>query len=307
LVPAFVKRTPPYRWLRGVLQRRLNPLGTNQFLQYAPPGHFYSSIPDLEFVDRHRARLFDRAVSALPGIDTHDAEQLALLEQLAAFYPELPFTTDKSDGLRYYFENQFFRYADAIVLYSMLRQFRPRRVIEVGSGFSSSVMLDTNDKFLGRSVRFTFIEPEPSRLQDLINDDDKARNELIDAPVQDVPLDRFAALEANDILFIDSSHVAKVGSDVVHLLSYVLPALNHGVIVHFHDVFWPFEYPEEWIWEGRAWNEAYVLKAFLQFNSSFKILLFNSYVALRHPGAVARCLPLCATDGGASLWLTKCS
>jgi hypothetical protein len=110
-----------------------------------------------------------------------------------------------------------------------------------------------------------------------------------------------------DILFIESSHVAKIGSDVVYLVTEVIPRLKKGVIIHFHDIFWPFEYPEEWIRDGRAWNENYILKAFLQFNTQFKILLFNAYLALHHSNAMEHYLPLFMQGPGCSLWLEKTS
>ena len=128
---------------------------------------------------------------------------------------------------------------------------------------------------------------------------------MIAADVQDVSPEHFQSLEANDVLFIDSSHVMKVGSDVVYLLSDVLPSLKRGVVVHFHDIFWPFEYPESWLLDGRAWNEAYGLKAFLQFNSSFEIVFFNSYLSVHHRNILERHLPLFLRNPGGSLWLRK--
>jgi predicted O-methyltransferase YrrM len=307
MIPRIVTQLPGYRSARRRFHELVDPFATNPFVQYAPPGHFYSPLPDLEFIERHRARLFDRGAGAVSGIDNNIEQQLALVEQFARFYPELPFPIEKSADLRYYFNNQYFGYADAVILYSMLRYYRPHRVIEVGSGFSSAVMLDTNDRFLEGRLQLTFIEPFPERLLSLMTSDDRARTEIISAPVQEVTLDRFESLQAGDLLFIDSSHMAKVGSDVVHLLTHVLPMLATGVIVHFHDVFWPFEYPEEWIRLGRAWNEAYFLKAFLQFNASFRILLFNSYLNVHHREVLERRLPLFLKDGGGSLWIARIS
>lgn len=301
----FLKRIPGYRRLRDAVRRRYDRYGDNPFLDFAPPGHFYSPLPDLVLVHRHRATLFDRQVTSIPGIDPEAESQLALLDEFSSYYDELPFRDEPGPGLRYYFQNPWFSYGDAIVLYSMLRHRRPRRVIEVGSGFSSAVMLDTNDRFLAREIAFTLVEPYPERLLSLLSDEDRQRCEIIVEDVQAVPLERFAALKANDILFVDSSHVAKIGSDVVHLLTNILPALTKGVVVHFHDTFWPFEYPEEWIREGKAWNENYVLKAFLQFNAKFKILFFNSYLAIHHRDAVQRTLPLFLKNTGGSLWLEK--
>ena len=122
----------------------------------------------------------------------------------------------------------------------------------------------------------------------------------------------FADLQENDFLFVDSSHVAKVHSDVAHIVFKVLPTLRAGVIVHFHDVPWPFEYPKSWFEYGRAWNEAYFLRAFLQHNSSFRVLYFNSMMEIHHEQFVRRELPLALTapsstltPGNTSLWLRR--
>jgi hypothetical protein len=166
-------------------------------------------------------------------------------------------------------------------------------------------MLDTNDGFCGGQVNVTFVEPHPDRLFSLLREDERHRYTTITRPVQDVDLDLFTALSANDILFVDSSHVSKVGSDVNHLMFHILPALANDVVVHFHDVFYPFEYPKEWVYEGRAWNEDYLLRAFLQYNATFQILLFNSYLAQFHRCLLATCMPLALKNTGGSLWLRK--
>lgn len=170
----------------------------------------------------------------------------------------------------------------------MMRRARPARVIEVGSGFSSLAMLDTNERFFDGAVELTFIEPNAERLLSQLRPGDERRAEIITSPVQEVDLSGFERLSAGDILFIDSSHVAKVGSDVNHLVFSVLPRLAPGVLVHFHDVPYPFEYPEDWIHYGFAWNEAYLLRALLQFNSAFRIVLWNSYVAATTQSSCAR-------------------
>jgi len=277
----------------------------NPFLRFARPGHFYSPIPDLAVVDRYRETLFDSTVTDVPGIDLHAPRQLALLESFCAYQHDMPFMEEQTPGLRYYFENPYFSYGDAIVLYSMLRHRQPQRIVEVGSGFSSAVMLDTNDRFCNRAITMTFIDPFPQRLLSLLTEDDAARHEVISDVVQNVAMDRFTTLDADDVLFIDSSHVAKAGSDVVYLVTAVLPRLRKGVIIHFHDVFWPFEYPEAWIRAGRAWNEDYLLKAFLQFNDVFKVLFFNSYIATHHKPSAERHLPLFMKNPGGGLWIEK--
>ena len=132
--------------------------------------------------------------------------------------------------------------------------------------------------------------------------------------MQELPLDTFTSLQRNDILFVDSSHVAKSRSDVLYLLFEVLPALQSGVVVHFHDVYWPFEYPPRWFDMGRAWNEAYLLRAFLQYNRTFEIIYFNSYMEMLRHDWVQKYMPLLhkqvfdmgePRNTNSSLWLRK--
>jgi len=270
-----------------------------------PPGHFYSPIPDLNDVRRRADRIFDRSPRELPGIDLNEAGQLELLEAFAGYYAEMPFGRERRPGLRYFFGNPYFAQSDAVFLYCMLRHFRPRQVVEVGSGFSSAVMLDTSERFLDRGVRFTFIEPYPDRLRALLTPEDAARVTVLERPVQDVDMNVFEALGAGDVLFVDSTHVAKTGSDVNRLLFEVLPGLKPGVLVHFHDVFYPFEYPEEWVMTGRAWNEDYMLRAFLIGNTGFQVVAFNTFLARFHEAWFHEHMPVCLENTGGSLWLRR--
>lgn len=298
----FLRRIPALRTVHRYLRafRHL----ADPFLQFVPPGHFYSPLPDVTEVRRNRVTLFDRDAKAVPGIATREAEQLRLVEALGTYAADVPFGAEPREGLRYFYDNPFFGRGSAVVLYLLMRHFAPKRIVEVGSGFSSAVMLDANDRHFGGAIRFTFIEPNPERLRSLLRAED-ARQEVLPTVVQGVPLDRFADLGPNDFLLIDSSHVVKIGSDVDHLLTHVLPALQPGVLVHFHDVHWPFEYPEAWVMEGRGWNEAYALKAFLQFNAAFELLLFNDYLATHHRDFLRHHLPDVLPDAGSSVWLRK--
>jgi hypothetical protein len=195
----------------------------------------------------------------------------------------------------------------------MIRHARPRRVIEVGSGHSSCALLDTNERFFNHSIACTFIEPYPQLLTSLIRDEDRDRITLLTRNLQDVDPAVFLELSANDILFIDSSHVSKTNSDVNRIFFEVLPRLKSGVYIHFHDIFYPFEYPKEWVYQGRAWNEAYVLRAFLQHNDRFEIQLFNSFLERFHRNTLAREMPLClrhskqsmVPTSAQSIWLKK--
>ncbi len=276
--------------------------------RFAPEGHFYSPVPAVEEYRDHFEQL------SLPdpdGIEVDEATQLAYLEKFAATYGELPFPKDKTAAHRYYLNNGAFNYFDGIALYSMIREFQPKRIIEVGSGYSSAAMIDTCERFLGGETEITFIEPYPETLHKCLLPQDLARYRILAQKVQEVDPAVFQALQANDILFIDSSHVAKFGSDVNHLLFKILPLLNDGVVVHFHDIFRNFDYPREWLTEGRAWNEGYLLKAFLAHNRDYRILFFNDWFAHRHWDLLEQRLPLCTVQPegspfkncGVSLWL----
>jgi len=128
-------------------------------------------------------------------------------------------------------------------------------------------MLDTVDNFFSFKPEITFIEPFPQRLKSLLKDTDKDNVTIIEKFAQDVSPSIFLNMEAGDLLFIDSSHVVKCGSDLHILMFDILPLLPKGVFVHFHDIFYPFEYPIEWVKQGRYWNENYFLRAFLSYNS----------------------------------------
>ena len=241
----------------------------------------------------------------MPGIDLNVSGQLELLDGLTTFYAELPFGEAPQEGLRYHFENPNYSYGDAIMLFGMLRHFRPKRVIEVGCGYSSCVILDTNDRFFGGEIACTFVEPAPELLRSLLHAGDERTHTFIAEPVQAVDPTLFDGLDDGDFLLLDSTHVSKTGSDVNHLFFEVLPRLRPGVIVHVHDIIYPFEYHEGWVREGRAWNEAYLLRAFLQFNQTFQIILFNSYLGLVHGERLTRNMPLVMRNPGGSLWMRR--
>jgi len=139
----------------------------------------------------------------------------------------------------------------------------------------------------------------------LLKEGDRARIRIVPSRLQDVPLATFEALESNDILFIDSTHVGKTGSDVNHLFFEILPRLASGVHVHVHDIFYPFEYPKEWVYKGRAWNEAYMTRAFLQYNAAFRIALMNTFMQRFHADFFREKMPLCLRNPGGSLWLRR--
>jgi hypothetical protein len=267
-----------------------------------PPGHFHSPVPDLDEVRARDQQIFDGSAE-LAGIDLRSQAQLALVDRLGRYAADQPFGAGPRPGLRYHFDNDYFGWGDGLVLFCMLRHLRPARVVEVGSGYSSALMLDTAERFLDPAPGLVFIEPFPDRLQGLLRDGDRDRVTLLSQPVQDVDRAVFDRLEPGDVLFIDSSHVTKIGSDVNLLLLEVVPRLPPGVHVHVHDIIWPFEYDRDWVYEGRAWNEAYLLRALLTGNPRLRIELWSSQLAACHREQVGAALPLWLRDNGTSMWL----
>lgn len=266
-------------------------------------------VPSLIDVrDRYEALARGR----ITGVALDPDAMLRLLGDLSRHASDLPFEDDVVPGCRFRYANGSFNHFDAIVLACLMRRERPRRVIEVGSGWSSALMLDVRERYLP-DLHLTFIDPDPSRLRALLRPGDEARCEVVARPVQEVEAGRFAALGEHDLLFIDSSHVVRFGSDVGYLFLEVLPALGPGVLVHVHDIFWNFEYPREWLLEGRAWTEAYLVHAFLCHNRAWEVVLFHDYLARFHWDALARLLPRCTTpvpgspfrNAGVSLWLRR--
>ena len=270
-----------------------------------PAGHFYSPIPSRDEIRRDQHSIFADHPRELPGIALDDDAQLALLHSFVKYYDEMPFDANPKAGLRYFYENDAYSYSDAILLHCMIRHLAPKRIIEVGSGYSSCMTLDTNDLHFDGAIETTFIEPYPELLETLLHDADRDNVRILPSRLQDVDLAEFDRLEAGDIFFVDSTHVSKVGSDVNRIVFDILPRLAPGVHVHVHDIFYPFEYLRAWIEEGRAWNEIYLLRAFLQYNSEFEIVLMNTYMEEFHEDFFAEHMPLCLQNPGGSIWLRR--
>ena len=270
---------------------------------HVPPGHHYSPIPAAG--DIRRAPAIDGpGVPEIAGVELYEAEQWELLGQLLPSYPEIADWLGSDAPRRFTLDNTWFAGADAVCLALMIRHLIPARIVEVGSGFSSALLLDVAETFLPEPPRFTFIEPDPVRLRSLVRPPDLV-NRLRTTQVQDVELAAFTALAAGDVLTIDSSHVLKAGSDVHYLFLEVFPRLAPGVWIHLHDIFHPFEYPAHWLAEGVALNEAYALRALLQSNSRLRIVLWNHYLMRSSPTWFAAHMPLCLSapfvTGG--IWL----
>jgi predicted O-methyltransferase YrrM len=266
------------------------------------PGHYHSPVPHVDQVASY-LKIFSETQSSLVDIDLNVDHQRKVLERFAAFYGEMPFTEEAPENNRYAFNQSWFCYADAIFLYCFLRAHRPKRIIEVGSGYSTAVILDTVDSLREESIELTCIEPNPDRLRSLIRGHEKVH--ILEREVQSVPISEFSKLGHGDLLFIDSSHVLKAGSDVQYLFNKILPTLSPGTFVHFHDIFYPFEYPSDWLNQGRYWNECYFLHSFLAYNDSWKIHFFNHFIGMTFKDYIQHKMPLCARNSGGSIYLQR--
>ena len=272
------------------------------------PGHFYSPIVDKVALAAQRERIWP-ARPAVAGIDFNDeGHRRVLVESFPRFmhdydYPE---HAPPGDPFAFYTQNSQFSWLDARALFVLLRAWRPRTVIEVGSGFSSLLIADVNRRFLDGAVDFTCIEPYP---REFLERGVPGISRLLVREVQQVPSEEFRRLREGDILFIDSSHVAKTGSDVNHLLFDILPALAPGVHIHVHDIFLPLDYPQDWVLgENRSWNEQYVLRALLMYaGATFRVEFGCSYAFHAFPDLVKNALahPKGHAFAGGSFWFTK--
>ena len=262
------------------------------------PVHFYQPIPDT----RALPDSLWTAPSEMVGVDMREGAQLDWLArvfpQYQPEYSRLPHgPTGRPD--EFYLYNEMFGWSDALVYYCLVRHLKPRTILEVGGGMSTRLALQALRRNGGGEV--VCIEPYPDPTLAAL----PGLTRLIQQPVQSVGLDVFAALEANDILFIDSSHVVACGSDVNYLVLEVLPRLQPGVLVHLHDIFLPAEFPQDWVKNKLLfWNEQYLVHAFLLFNLEFEIVFANAYMTQRHPAAMQAAFgPY--WPGGGSLWLRR--
>lgn len=268
-------------------------------------GHFYSPVVDTEALRRDAPRVWPDQID-VAGIDFNETEQRRWLTEILPRhlpkydYPdELPLGADEC---AFFTRNSQFSWLDSRTLFSTLRELHPQRMIEIGSGFSSLLAADVNRRFLGGKLELTCIEPYP---RPFLRQGVRGISRLIESRVQDVPLATFADLEADDILFIDSSHVSKTGSDVNFIYFEILPRLRPGVIVHIHDIFFPHDYPKHWVLDlGIHWNEQYLVRAMLMDSQGFEVLFGCAYVLDRFPDLVRQVL---GGDlyGGGSLWLRR--
>lgn len=261
----------------------------SRFGVHITPVHFDSPIPDI--------RECEFKVSEMRGVDMNESAQLEMLSRIASVREELrsiPLTATEYSLCR---TNNMFGVLDSAMLYAMVRCAKPHRIIEIGSGYSTLISIKAASQN-PEPCEITCIEPYPRPSMSGLP------IRLIKDRVQTVSLREFESLEPNDILFIDSSHVLKTGSDVTYEFLEILPRLKLGVIVHVHDIFFPEDYPVHWLKEQRFWNEQYALQLFLEFNKHFSVLWAANYMRLKYPQRLVETIPdYTLTDVGGSFWM----
>ncbi len=269
-----------------------------------PLGHFYSPIVDTDDLEK-RADTVWLPQPQCAGIDFDHASHLRVLTEWFPKYVgdyDYPDEGDAFDPKSFYNLNDQFGWLDSRALFVFLRAMRPQRVVEIGSGYSSLLIADVNQRFLDGKCEFVCVEPYP---REFLKRGIPGVSRLIEQRAELVAREEFANLQAGDILFIDSSHVAKTGSDVNFLFFEILPSLKPGVLVHVHDIFLPAEYPRQWVIDdNRSWNEQYVLRALLMFSTRFRVVFGCACAALEHGDAVVKALARADGRGmgGGSLW-----
>jgi hypothetical protein len=265
--------------------------------------NYYSPIPDLRRVPPDT---FERK-SELPGVRFDAPSGLTFIERelstfLAEFKPPLKRT---SDPRRFHVENTFYGPVDAWILFAMVRRFAPRHVLELGSGSSTLVIAEARARN-GQTDRAGHVVCDPYPPAALAPALDEIA-ELRAVSVADVPDEQFFELTAGDLLFIDTTHTVKVGSEVNRLILEVLPRIAPGVLIHIHDIYLPWEYPRSFVFEQRFfWAEQYLLQAFLAFNREFEVIIGAHALTRGYPDQLSALVPTVPSPTPASaFWIRR--
>lgn len=271
--------------LRRILGRILFSQRSFEFLQnigiHLMRKHYYSPIPDTRELSEKKD-IWERETE-LPGLHMNIEKQLDLLQNIFPSYQrECDFPLEKTPiRHEYYVNNGAFGFVSAAAYHCMIRHFYPKTIIEIGSGNSTyvSARASTMNQADGVATKLISVEPYPNQV---LKEGFPGFAELITKKAEDIGVDFFSQLEDRDIVFIDSSHVVRIGGDVVFLYLEILPRLKKGVIVHIHDIFFPKHYPKDWVIRNRYfYSEQYLLQAFLTYNRQFEVLWCGSYIYLK--------------------------
>lgn len=272
-----------------------------QFGVHVLPADYTSPVPDTRDLRRRQAEWYK--ASEMPGVELNLPEQVQLLKSLEIYKNEFCELPEHDDLVRAGI-GLGFGDVEAHILYAMVRLFRPAKILEVGSGVSTYY----SDLALKKNGPGSICCVEPYPMKQFEAYAACQQISLLRTVAQSLDWSVFESLGKNDILFIDSSHILKLGSDVWFLYLEALPRLRPGVLVHVHDICFPFPCPEpnEWIMRRHQfWNESALLQAMLCGNSHLHIILCSSFLAFSHPSELSRVFPIYdpRKSAPASIWL----
>lgn len=252
--------------------------------EFVEPGHFYSVIPNI-------TKKYNNTDTKFINLDFNEENHKTVLAEISDYLETFDNAfgsrnvVERQKNLKYSLTNGAFEWMDARLLHYFLQKNKPKRIIEIGSGNSTLLTYNTK-KMFNLDLQIICIEPYPTDYVKKLHEIGEIT--LIQSNLENVDLNIFKTLEENDILFIDSSHVLKLDSDVLFYFTKIFPLLNKNVLVHIHDIFFPYDYPLDWLKEGRFWNEQYMLYVFLQYNTKFKIQFCNSYSEFKYSGELTK-------------------
>lgn len=278
--------------LKSTLKSQLFKFAERALKLHITPVHFYSPIPQVSAIGPSSYNKINDCI----GLDFQETSQTNFVEEVATKYAG-EFSPTENIGLSK---------MDVYFLYSMIRIKKPKLFIEIGSGESTKISLKAlqANQAQGYHYKFIAIEPYPKQyLRELESDNFSLKVNK----VQEIPLSVF---QNADILFIDSSHVSKIGSDVNYEMLEIVPSMKVGSIIHWHDVMIPREYPKSWIKDNHIfWNESYMVHTFMLFNKSFKIVWASKYMQTKHPELLSQKFPFFSPDDPnqqmSSFWIER--
>lgn len=243
----------------------------------------------------------------LPGIDLNIGEQLTLMNKFKFNNELLMFPLETTAKLEYYYHNGYFESGDSEYLYNIIRLSKPKRIIEIGSGYSTLMAINAINKNKqedsGYRHEHICIDPYAASWLENLN------IQVIRKRVEEIDRNIFYTLGFNDILFIDSSHIIRPQGDVLFEFLAILPMLKPGVFVHAHDIFTPKDYPDKWITEAVTfWNEQYLLEAFLTLNKEFEVVAALNYLKNNYFMEISNVCPVLKNESHhepGSFWMRR--
>lgn len=312
IIPIIDILLGPFTYLSAVLFRVIRKIGVKRMRLSKK---IFRIVGILPIRDHYYEPLFDpkhlryslRKDRILPGIDFNIKEQLEILNKFKYNEELAKFPQEKTNKLEFYYHNRSFGPPDAQYLYNIIRLFKPKKIIEIGSGYSTLMTINAvrQNKKNGQNYFCKHVCIEPYGVDWL----EKLGLKIIRERVEDINKDFFLNLEANDILFVDSSHIIRPQGDVLFEYLEILPILKRGVLVHIHDIFTPKDYLDEWVLEDiKLWNEQYLLEAFLTFNGEYKIIASLNYLKHNYLSEISRACPILkdmSDEEPCSFWIAR--